>query len=124
MKKVQSLILGVFLAGTLTHASAEDSVDMQISEIQKAPSEQRVQLMNQFKKNLANMNEEDQIKAMTQMRERLQVRAKNNSANSAANIGTQMNQMNQIQHMNQMQHQNMMQTQNINTGGAMQGGKR
>jgi hypothetical protein len=32
--------------------------------------------------------------------------------------------MNQIQHMNQMQHQNMMQTQNINTGGAMQGGKR
>ncbi|MFY9142626.1 hypothetical protein [Sulfuricurvum sp.] len=119
---MQSIILGMLLAGTLVHVSAEDSIDTQIDEIQKAPAEQRVQLMNQLKMKLANMNEEDQIKAMTQMRERLQTRAQKRSSNTAHEAQIRMNQM---QQMNQMQHQNMMQTQNLNmNGGAMQGGKR
>lgn len=112
----------MLLAGTLVHARAEDSIDTQIDEIQKAPAEQRVQLMNQLKMKLANMNEEDQSKAMNQMRERLQTRVQKRSSNTTQEAQKHMNQM---QQMNQIQHQNMVQTQNLNmSGGAMQGGKR
>lgn len=120
MKKVQSVILGALLAGTFTQGSADETIDSQIAEIQKAPSAQRVQLMNRFKQTLANMNEEDQMKAMAQMRERLQIRSKagNSVAQSVQNAQKRSNQMNQIQH------QNMMQIQNMNSGGSMQGSKR
>ena len=123
MKKVQSVILGALLAGTFTQGSADETIDSQIAEIQKAPSAQRVQLMNRFKQTLANMNEEDQIKAMTQMRERLQIRSKTGNT-AAQNAQKRTNQMNQVQHMNQIQHQNMMQIQNMNNGGSIQGSKR
>jgi len=126
MKKVQSVILSALLAGTFTQGNAEETIDSQIAEIQKAPSAQRVQLMNRFKQTLANMNEEDQMKAMAQMRERLQTRSKsgNSASQNAQNAQKRTNQMNQVQHMNQIQHQNMMQIQNMNNGGAMQGSKR
>lgn len=133
MKKVQSLILGTLIAGSLTHLSAENSVDQQIAAIQKASAQERVGLMNQFKLNLSNMNEADRIKTMNQLRERLQVRSHNKSGDTIENqkeMQQQMREMNQMQHMNQMQqtnqmqYQNMGQVQNATMNGSMQGGKR
>lgn len=132
MKTIQSLILGTLIAGSLTHLSAESSVDQQIAAIQKASAQERVELMNQFKLNLANMNEADRIKTMNQLRERLQLRSQNKSGDSLENPKEmqQMREMNQMQHMNQMQqtnqmqYQNMGQVQNATMNGSMQGGKR
>lgn len=130
MNRIQWAIWGALLAGSFAQLNADESIDDQIAEIQKAPAAERVQLMNQFKKKLANMNEEEQIKAMTQMRERLQSRNQSRTGNAASEAAreaqkrmNQLQRMNQIQQMNQMQ-QNMGQIQNMNMNGAMQGGKR
>jgi len=124
MKKVPSLVLATLIAASITHLNAEDSVDQQIAAIQKAPAAERVQLMNQFKSNLANMNEADQIKAMNRLQKQLQVRAHTGTAegsDTSKEMQMRMQEMHQIQQMNQMQ-QNMGQVQNINAG-RMQGGR-
>lgn len=139
MTKVSTLILGTLLAGTLSHLGAEETIDEQISTIQNAPAQQRVELMNRFKQKMASMNEEERIKATNRLRQQLQVKDQ-----SATGIGSQvqtrmqqqnmqqqsmnpmqpMNQMQQ-QRMNQMQQQNNSPMQNMQTGGGtMQGGKR
>jgi ribosomal protein L29 len=116
------MMLCALLAGSFSHAKAEESIDDQIAEIQKASPSDRVTLMNEFKKRLATMNEEDQLKAMAQMKERLQ--SKQPIASDAIKEAQRrLNQLNQTQQMNRMQ-QNMGQMQNMNMNRTMQGGKR
>lgn len=121
MEKVQLLILGALFTGMLSHLNAEESIDHQIAEIQKASSAERVQLMNRFKQNVANMNEEDQMKAMTRIRERFQNQAQNKADLSSQRIQEAQKNIHQT---NPHQQHNTMQMQNMHMKGTMQGGKR
>lgn len=117
MKKAQSLVIGLLLAGTLSQLNAESTVDQQITAIQKASVQERVQLMNQFKVNLANMNDAERAEAMNKLQERLQVRTqvmdgKGLEAQNRVQHMNQVQQMNQTQQMNQVNQQSMGQMQN------------
>jgi len=91
------------------------SIDAEIAQIQAAPAAKRVELMNQFKEKLMQMNQEDRMAAISVMRERMQA---NGSAamNKAGEQGTmarsrmqehtQEMQMQASEHMNQMQQMN------------------
>jgi len=82
--KFAKITLSVALLGALTLGMAEDtatvetttsvSVDTQIAEIQAAPAQERVRLMNQFKQRLAAMNEEQRAEAIAQLQEKIQTR--------------------------------------------------
>lgn len=80
MKTVTLSAAAMLLLGTLTLGMAEDvttdiTVDEQITEIQNAPVQERVKLMNQFKLRLATMNEADREEAITQLRTQTQTQA-------------------------------------------------
>ncbi len=80
MKTVTLSAAAMLLLGTLTLGMAEDvttdvTVDEQITEIQNAPAQERVRLMNQFKIRLATMNEADREEAITQLRTQTQTQA-------------------------------------------------
>lgn len=99
MKKT---LLTLALLGGLTFSFADDtaSIDEQITEIQNAPEQERVQLMNQFKLRVANMNQEQREEAITQLQQRMR-------ATTAQ--GTQAQKQMQMQ-----QSQEMLKTQNMN----------
>jgi len=107
--KFAKITLSVALLGALTLGMAEDtatvetttsvSVDTQIAEIQAAPAQERVRLMNQFKQRLAAMNEEQRAEAIAQLQEKI----KQMQANEQM---TQMQNMNQMQVGSQFNHMN------------------
>ena len=82
--KFAKITLSVALLGLLSIASAEDtatpdattvSVDTQIEAIQAAPEEERVQLMNEFKQKLMQMNQEERTAAIQEMQSKMQAEA-------------------------------------------------
>ena len=66
--KTSKIVVALLLFSSLGAAS----IDEQISAIINAPSEERVELVNQFKKTLATMSTEDRIDAINQMRSSMQ----------------------------------------------------
>jgi len=73
-----SLAMAADATATADTTGASVSVDTQIAEIQAAPAQKRVKLMNQFKMRLANMNEAERSEAIAQMQAAMQ--AKENTA--------------------------------------------
>lgn len=70
MKKITATLV---LLGTLTLGLAVDAtIDAQIAEIQSAPAQERVQLMNEFKQQLATMNQEQRQEAIAAMQAEMQ----------------------------------------------------
>lgn len=69
---ISILLLTVFYSGLY----AEGSIDEQIGRIMKAPQKERVELMNQFKTKLANLNEQERKEAIR----KLQIGINGNSA--------------------------------------------
>ncbi len=70
MKKITTILA---LVGTLTLGLAADAtIDAQIEEIQNAPAQERVRLMNQFKKQLSAMNKEERGEAIAKMQSKMQ----------------------------------------------------
>ena len=126
MEKIQSFIIGILLSGSFSQLLAEDSIDHQINAIQKASPQERVQLMNKFKMQLADMNEEERANAIIQMQERMQGHPKRSSKEISMEKQQnklQLYQAGQIQKMNTMQQQNMRQLQNIPLQREMQGNR-
>ncbi len=73
MKAITLSATTLILLGTLTLGIADEiSVDAQITAIQEAPAQERVQLMNQFKTRLTTMNESEREAAITQLRTQIQ----------------------------------------------------
>jgi len=72
--KVTKIILSFAVMGTLTlgFAATTPTIDAQIQAIQNASASERVQLMNEFKTQLSNMNAEDRSAAITEMRTQMQ----------------------------------------------------
>lgn len=132
--KLVTITLSVALLGLLSIASAEDTttvdVDTQIEAIQSAPAQERVQLMNQFKQRLMQMNEEDRMAAIQEMQSKMQAHADDaqefgDMTRTRAQERTQEMQMQtneQMSHMQNMQQQQagnqFMQTAGAGTGGA------
>lgn len=124
MKKITTTLA---LLGALTMGLAEDSIDTQIEAIQTAPAQERVRLMNEFKKHLATMNSEErtqaieklQTKTRTQMQVKTQTRTRTQEMqmqNSAEMTRSQ--NMNQNQMANQYMRSN---SQGSNTNQKMMG---
>ncbi|WP_297485555.1 hypothetical protein [Sulfurimonas sp.] len=129
------ITLSVALLGALTLGMADDTatqssntnsgIDAQITKIQNAPAQERVQLMNQFKEQLANMNVQERTDAIAQMQEKMQGHAQENmqagqdmgetmhkNAQDTKNHAQDMIQEHQahaMQHMDQAQRTNQMQ---------------
>ena len=134
MKTITLSATALMLLGTLTLGMANEiSVDEQITAIQEAPAQERVQLMNQFKTRLATMNESEREAAITQLRTqtktqtqaRLQEKTAEGEVNAEAAMTktrtmtqerSRVNEMQQTQQMQQgqqMQQQMQGQTQQI-----------
>jgi len=143
------ITLSVALLGALTLGMADDastnttdstststSVDTQIEAIQTAPAQERVQLMNEFKQRLMNMNDAQRSAALTKLQENMQATQtfSQTTQGEAHNMPTQTGTMAapgaqelQMQTNDQMNHmQNMTQQQSgsqfVQTGGVSGGG--
>ena len=143
--KATKIILSLAVMGTLTlgFAATDVTIDAQIEAIQSAPAGERVELMNEFKTQLSNMNEEDRSAAITQMREKMQAQMQERGESGEMNHeqmqehraemqerGAQMqehasemqmehgNEMNRMQNMNQQQAGNQLGHENERLGGS------
>ncbi|WP_457749677.1 hypothetical protein [Sulfurimonas sp.] len=85
--KIITIILSVTLIGAFTMGMADEaastdttsSVDAQIEAIQAAPAQERVELMNEFKQRLMQMNQEDRMLAIQEMQSKMQASAPQSS---------------------------------------------
>lgn len=139
--KIATIAMAALLLG-MVPVMAEDvtttDVDAQIEEIQRAPAQERYRLMNQFKRQLAEMNEEERAAAIAKLQEQTQdqsrdrirteerlhegsgdrIRAQERMQERQMLQTQQMDQMQQTQQMNRMQNMNQMQ----GGAGTQQGG--
>ena len=77
--KTTNLVIALAVSGTLTLgvASPTNSIDAQIEAIKKAEPNKRVQLMNQFKQQLMQMNAQERENALSKMRNEMQEHQEN-----------------------------------------------
>lgn len=117
MKTITLSAAALMLLGTLTLGMADDlTVDAQITAIQEAPAQERVQLMNQFKIRLATMNETEREAAITQLRTQTQTRERLNEheANPEAELTKTRTMTQERSRVNEMQETQQMQLMNQN----------
>ncbi len=134
--KVTKIVLSAALIGAFTLGMADDTaptdttttVDTQIEAIQSAPAQERVQLMNEFKQKLMQMNQEDRMAAIQEMQSKMQTSQNGEAMGDMTRTRTQEHaQEMQMQTNEQMNNtQNMMQQQAgnqfIQTSGGAGGG--
>lgn len=128
--KATKIILSLAMIGTFTlgFAATDVTIDAQIQEIQSAPASERVELMNELKTQLSNMNAEDRSAAITQMQEHGESGEMNHEQMQGR--GAQMqehasemqmehgNEMNRMQNMNQQQAGSQLGHKNSRSGGS------
>ncbi len=86
MKILKTVIATAIVLGSFTVVFANESVDTQIANIKGATAQERVQLMNEFKVKLAEMNAQDRADAINQLRSQVQVQKRTQAGEQA---GTQ-----------------------------------
>lgn len=126
--KARNILLSLVVMGSLNLGFAEDTVspemnvDAQIENIQSAPAEERVKLMNEFKQKLMQMNADERNEAIatlqTKMQDAPQVNMQERTQMMQANNNEEMTRM---QNMNQQQVGNQFSTQSSFTGGSNSG---
>jgi hypothetical protein len=100
------------LLGALTLSVADDAIDTQISEINAASAQEKVQLMNQFKLKLSTLSAEERAEAISKLQTKTQTqtqtreRSRVNQTEQTENM-KRSEQMQQNQIMNQSMQQNM-----------------
>ena len=97
MKAITKIAVSILMVGTVLLAN--ENIDTQIQKIQNAQGEQRVELMNEFKKQLQTMNQEDRAEAIAGLRGTQSARVESRSNEMAQD--TQMMQENQRGQMDQ-----------------------
>ena len=112
--KATRTLLSLAVMGTLTLGFADASIDAPIAAIQAAPSSERVELMNEFKTQLSNMNAEDRSAAIAQMRTQMQAQVQNHDGSGEmvrerAQEHAQEMQMEHSEEMERMQNMNQQQ---------------
>lgn len=63
-------ILSILLAGWLIQLSGAESIDDQIAKIQSAPVQERVEMMNRLKLQIAAMNEAEREEALNALQQK------------------------------------------------------
>ncbi len=63
-------ILSILLAGWLIQLSGAESIDDQIAKIQNAPVQERVEMMNRLKLQIAAMNEAEREEALNALQQK------------------------------------------------------
>lgn len=125
MKKITTILA---LVGTLTLGLAADAtIDAQIEKIQNAPAQERVQLMNEFKQQLATMNKEQRQEAVAKMQAEMQAAGEMTKTQAqerkrehvAAAQAEATQEMNRHQNMQQNQMGNQVAHEFINAGGTI-----
>ena len=71
MNGIVKLLPILMLLGNLTFAMAELSIDQKIQNIKNASPEKRVQMMNQFRLQMAKMNQQDRMNAIKKLQEKI-----------------------------------------------------
>ena len=99
MKNFTKISLVLITLGS-TLLMANESIDAQIQKIQDAPPQERVELMNSFKKQLRNMNSEDRIQAISSLRNSTNGVSQQNPKDMVRD--SQMMQTNKREQMNQI----------------------
>jgi cell division protein FtsX len=135
--KLSNIALSLALIGTMSLGMAEETttsaetttttettvnVDTEIAEIQAAPAQERVRLMNQFKQRLATMNEADRAAAIEQLQTRMQTRTQDATAENEEAVQamtqtrtrTQTRTQEHAQEMQMQTNEQMIQMQNMN----------
>ena len=103
---MKGLFLVLFVVSIL-FARDEINIDSYISKIKRASPEQRVKLMNEFKRQVAQMNKEERIKSIQQMQKKMQSSSKKSHVNMQDQHNNEMTtyqNMNQKQAVNQLIH--------------------
>ncbi len=123
MKKVTTILA---LVGTLTLGLATDAtIDAQITRIQKAPAQERVKLMNEFKQQLMTMNQEQRQEAVAKMQTEMQAAGEMKRTRTQDRKQVRKDQavatgeMVRSQHMNQKQMGSQVAQEFINNGGVI-----
>ena len=115
MKVITLSAVALMLLGTLTLGMADEvSVDEQITAIQEAPAQERVQLMNQFKERLATMNADEREAAITQLRTQTQTQTRTQDGTAEGEqiqTRTMTKERSRVNEMQQTQQQQMQQQQ-------------
>ncbi len=100
MNKINFYLFIFMLLGMVNSVYAEVSIDAQLRAIQAAPASKRVELMNQFKQRLAEMNAQERAEVITKMRSQIQ---KQQSEHKSEMQEHQKSRQEQIQHSEKMQ---------------------
>ena len=100
MNKLQTISISMLLTASVA-VMANESIDTQIQKIKNASPSQRVELMNQFKKKLQKMNQEQREEAISALRTSNRPSMQNQVQNHQNDL--QMNMINNTQQMNQKQ---------------------
>ncbi|NPA66011.1 MAG: hypothetical protein GXO11_03925 [Epsilonproteobacteria bacterium] len=79
--KITRMILSLAVVGIWSSVFADIDIDQQIQQIQNASAQERVELMNQLKQRIMQMNEEQRYKAMVKLQSSMNS-AKNNLADN------------------------------------------
>ena len=72
MKALAKSFFVLMTLGNLVVTIADLSIDQKIENIKNAPPEQRVKMMNQFKLQMAKMNQQDRANAINTLQEKIQ----------------------------------------------------
>ncbi len=106
MNKINFYLFIFMLLGMVNSVYAEVSVDAQLRAIQAAPASKRVELMNQFKQRLAEMNAQERAEAITKMRSQMQKQQREHKSEMQVH---QKGRQEQMQHSEKMQRMEQMQ---------------
>ena len=72
MKSLKKSLFLLVILGNLTVSIADLSIDEKIENIKNAPAEKRVEMMNQFKLQMAKMNQQERSNAISKLQKKIQ----------------------------------------------------
>lgn len=98
--KTFQITLSILFLGSLNFVLASESIDTQIMQINEAPTQEKVKLMNEFKLKLSTLSEQEREEAITKLQMKTQMKTQTNEK-SQSNQATQMENMKKGQEMNQ-----------------------
>ena len=124
--KIAPIMMAALLLSGMPLMAEDVDVDTQIEEIVQAPAQERHRLMNEFKKRLSTMNEQERAEAISKLREQTRTTTRTQERleeGEGEQVRTQNRTQERVQHtdqMNQMQQMNRMQEAAQPRGGMQQ----
>lgn len=105
MKTIRAGI-ALMLLGSLSAALADVDVDAQIEALKSAPPQERVRLMNEFKKTLSTLSQEERAAAIEEFRSGMEAQNQQIQARERVRERVRLNQMDETMQRVEMQKMN------------------